>query len=90
MLRINSWKLIWRIKNALQNNDSGINVWTRNGVVGIGDNVEIIYEPRRLRVFDKVDVRCGGTSVFVPLIPRILLRRFVRNFLTELTMENIK
>lgn len=91
MLRLNAWKLVWRIRKVLNNDDT---VYVEDGKIFVVDDksdgvltCEII--PRRLRIFDKISLKLYGVDVWIPLIPRILLRRWVRSFLIDSALEEV-
>lgn len=43
-------------------------------MVMCGETIAIKYIPRRLRIFDSIYVSVNGNDVWLPIIPRLLLR----------------
>lgn len=97
MFNLKSWRLVFKIRKALKNNDvyfvndpffKNKNISSIQ-LIADNDRLRCDIEPRRLRIFDKISLNLCGVDVFLPLVPRLILRRFVRNFLINLSHEEI-
>lgn len=97
MFNLKSWRLVFKIRKVLKNNDVYFvdKLFVENRKIGsiylVSDDnrLRCDIEPRRLRIFDKISLNLCGVDVFLPLVPRLILRRFVRNFLINLSHEEI-
>jgi len=79
-LRRTARMLSRKIRRAL--NDDQVKTQSENVVV-CGDSIAIKYTPRRLRIFDSVNVSLDGNDVWLPLIPRLLLRHAYRKHMAR-------
>ena len=79
-LRRTARMLSRKLRKAL--NDDQVKPQSENMVM-CGDNIAIKYTPRRLRIFDSIYVSVNGNDVWLPLIPRLLLRHAYRKHMAR-------
>lgn len=83
MLRFRAWKLVRMIRLSFRE---------KFFTITHADNIKykdlsITYTPARLRVFDKVRVFYKKQEIWLPLLCRLVLRRNVRKYLINQTLE---
>lgn len=59
-------------------------------VVMCGESITIKYTPRRLRIFDSIYVSVNGNDVWLPIIPRLLLRHAYRKHVARQALGQFK
>lgn len=59
-------------------------------VVIYGESITIKYTPRRLRIFDSIYVSVNGNDVWLPIIPRLLLRHAYRKYVARQALGQFK
>lgn len=59
-------------------------------VIMCGESITIKYTPRRLRIFDSIYVFVNGNDVWLPIIPRLLLRHAYRKHVARQALGQFK
>lgn len=79
-LRKTTRMLSRKLRQAL--NDNQVKPQCEN-VVMCGDSITIKYTPRRLRIFDSINVSVSGNDVWLPIIQRLLVRHAYRKYVAR-------
>lgn len=90
-LRAEMWELVYSIRQSMLGADTSkqwkplrIDEFHGSAVERKGAyNYVVQLVPRRLRIFDAVHLYVEGQEVFLPLLPRLLLRRTVREYFAD-------
>lgn len=70
-------------------NDDQVTPHVNPNMVCYGEGVSITYTPRRLRIFDSIHVCVEGNDVWLPLLPRLLLRHAYRKYMANKALQNL-
>lgn len=83
MLRFRAWKLVRMI--CLSFREKLFTITNANNIKY--KDLSITYTPTRIRLFDKVRVFYKKQEIWLPLVLRLVLRRHVRKYLINQTLE---
>lgn len=79
-LRRTTRMLSRKLRQAL--NEDKVKPHYKNMII-CGEAITIKYMPRRLRIFDSIYVSVNGNDVWLPIIPRLLLRHTYRKYVAR-------